>query len=65
MKKTDLKSIDKAELIKSIETKKMELMKLKVSNKVSQIENPIQLRSLRKEIARYATELSRKQIQEI
>lgn len=63
MKPTDIKELSIKELLSSIESKKMTIMKLKISNKVSQLENPIQLRFLRKEVARYSTELRIKESQ--
>jgi large subunit ribosomal protein L29 len=64
MKQTDIKGLSIKDLLSSIESKKMTIMKLKISNKVSQLENPMQLRFLRREIARYSTELKIKETQE-
>ncbi len=63
MEKTDIKILNTIELENSIKIQKLTLMKLKISNKVAQLQNPIQIRNLRKEIARLSTELSTKELQ--
>ncbi|MDO5509646.1 MAG: 50S ribosomal protein L29 [Weeksellaceae bacterium] len=60
-----MKSIDIQELtIEDIQTKleeeKLKYDKLRITHKLSQIENPMQLRSMRRNIARLNTALTQK-----
>lgn len=57
MKAKDIKNLSKEEVKTKLAEKKAEYAKLKLAHKVSPIENPIQLRDLRKTIARLATAL--------
>lgn len=57
MKTIDIKNLNQEEVKAKLAEKKIEYAKLKMSHKISPIENPIQLRELRKTIARLATAL--------
>lgn len=63
MKSVDLKDLSTSDLIARIEELEVKHEKLVLSHKVSQLENPLQIRSGRKEIARLKTELRKKELQ--
>ena len=61
MKKADIKNLSAEDIqIKLAETR-ADFNKLKLSHSISPIENPIQIRDMRKTIARLETELTLKQ----
>ena len=61
MKKADIKNLSAEDIqIKLAETRS-DFNKLKLSHSISPIENPIQIRDLRRTIARLETELTNKQ----
>ena len=61
MKKADIKNLSAEDIqIKLAETRS-DFNKLKLSHSISAIENPIQIRDMRKTIARLETELTLKQ----
>ena len=61
MKKADIKNLSAGDIqIKLAETRS-DFNKLKLSHSISPIENPIQIRDMRKTIARLETELTLKQ----
>lgn len=57
MKAIDIRKLTQEEIKAKLAEKKAEYAKLKLSHKISPIENPIQLREIRKTIARLATAL--------
>lgn len=57
MKAVDIRNLSQEEVKAKLAEKKAEYAKLKLTHKVSPIENPIQLREIRKTIARLATAL--------
>jgi large subunit ribosomal protein L29 len=61
MKKEEIKSFGVDELKAKIAEEKASLDKLKFANSISNIENPMQIRVTRKNIARMSTELTAKQ----
>ena len=58
MKKEDLTGLSIADLVDQIKDNKFKLTKMRLNHKVSDIENPIQIRHTRKLIARLSTELT-------
>ncbi|MDG4946260.1 50S ribosomal protein L29 [Weeksellaceae bacterium KMM 9713] len=60
MKASDIKELTVEDIQAKLEEEKANYEKLRISHKMAQIENPIQLRYMRKTIARLNTELSRK-----
>ena len=61
MKKADIKNLSAEDIqIKLAETRS-DFNKLKLSHSISPIENPIQIRDMRRTIARLETELTLKQ----
>jgi len=61
MKKADIKNLSTEELKIKLKELQISYSKLVLSHKVSPIENPIQIRDLRRTIARLHTEITSKQ----
>ena len=61
MKTAEIKNLSAADLQAKLAEVQAEYTKLKLAHKISPIENPIQIRDLRKTIARLNTELTNKQ----
>ncbi|WP_379968343.1 50S ribosomal protein L29 [Epilithonimonas sp. UC225_85] len=61
MKKADIKNLSKEDLQNQLADAQANYFKLKLAHKISPVENPIQIRDLRKTIARLNTELTNKQ----
>lgn len=65
VKKQDIKELSTEELVQKVKDEKVRYDKLKFAHIVSGIESPISLRHVRKDIARYSTELSNRMKKEI
>ena len=63
MKAVELKDLSVNDLIERIDELDAKQEKLILSHKVSQLENPLQIRAGRKEIARLKTELRKKELE--
>ncbi|WEK69208.1 MAG: 50S ribosomal protein L29 [Candidatus Chryseobacterium colombiense] len=61
MKKADIKNLSAGDIQTQLTEAKVQYQKLKLAHKISPIENPIQIKDLRKTIARLNTELTNKQ----
>lgn len=61
MKKADIKNLSAGDLQTQLADAKTQYSKMKLAHKISPLENPIQIRDLRKAIARLNTELTNKQ----
>ena len=61
MNKADIKNLSIEDLKVQLAEAKANYTKLKLAHKISPVENPIQIRDLRKTIARLNTELTNKQ----
>ena len=61
MKKADIKNLGLEDLKVQLAEAKANYNKLKLAHKISPVENPIQIKDLRKTIARLNTELTAKQ----
>ncbi|ADQ82058.1 50S ribosomal protein L29 [Riemerella anatipestifer] len=61
MKKAEIKNLSVEDLKSKLVEVKATYGKLKLAHRISPIENPIQIRDLRKTIARLETELTNKQ----
>ena len=57
-----LKEMSEAELKSKIEEDELRIKKLKFAHAVSPIENPMNIRGVRKDLARLKTELRKKQL---
>jgi large subunit ribosomal protein L29 len=61
MKKADIKNLSAGDIQTQLVELKAQYQKLKLAHKISPIENPIQIKDLRRTIARLNTELTTKQ----
>lgn len=61
MKQSEVKELSVAELQEELTKAKGAYTDLKMAHAISPLENPIQLRSLRRSIARIATELTQRE----
>jgi large subunit ribosomal protein L29 len=61
MKKADIKNLSAGDIQNKLAEVKTSFNKLKLSHAISPIENPIQIKDMRKTIARLETELTLKQ----
>ncbi|MEO0794736.1 MAG: 50S ribosomal protein L29 [Verrucomicrobiota bacterium] len=61
MKAKDIRELSPEELNKKLRDTRDELVNLRVRKQVGQVENPSQLRSLRRDIARIETILNQKE----
>jgi len=60
MKQSEIKELSTAELQEKLGEMKKSFSDLKLTHSISPLENPIQLRSFRRSIARLATELTKR-----
>jgi large subunit ribosomal protein L29 len=60
MKQQEIKQLSDTDLKSRIVFLEDKLMKLKISHKVTPIENPLQIRALRRTIARLITEMGKR-----
>ncbi|MFK8038967.1 MAG: 50S ribosomal protein L29 [Crocinitomicaceae bacterium] len=63
MKAVELKDLSVSDLIERIDELEVKQEKLILSHKVSQLENPLVIRSGRKELARLKTQLRKKELE--
>ena len=63
MKQVEIKDLSAAELQGKLGELKKTYADLKSAHAITPIENPLQIRSLRRSIARVATELSKRELQ--
>ena len=61
MKQSEVKELSVAELQEELAKAKKAYTDLKMAHAISPLENPIQLRSIRRSIARMATELTQRE----
>ena len=61
MKKADIKNLSAGDIKNQLAALKADYTKMKLAHRFSPIENPIQIRDLRRTIARLETELTNKQ----
>ena len=61
MKKADIKKLSAGDIQNKLAEVKADFNKMKLAHAISPIENPIQIRDMRKTIARLETELTLKQ----
>ena len=63
MKQSEIKELSVAELQEKLSESKKSYSDLKMAHAVSPLENPIQLRTERRKVARLATELTKREQQ--
>lgn len=64
MKQKEVKELSIEELGEKLKSFKKELSEMKMTHAISPIENPMQIKNLRKTVARINTELTSRSIQE-
>ena len=64
MKQKEVKELSIEELGEKLQSFKQELSEMKMTHAISPIENPMQIKNLRKTVARINTELTLRSIQE-
>ena len=62
MKQSEIKELSVAELQEKLSETKKSYVDLKMAHAVSPLENPIQLRSVRRDVARIASELTKRDL---
>ena len=62
MKVAEIKELTKDELLKKIQSAQQDLDELKFKHSLNQLENPLMIRNLRKEVARMKTIFTEKPI---
>lgn len=63
MKQAEIKELSTADLQEKLNEMKKSYTDLQMAHAVTPLENPIQLRSVRRAVARIATELTKREIQ--
>ena len=63
MKQKEIKDLSAAELQEKLNQTKKAYADLKLAHAISPIENPLQIRSVRRTVARLATELTKRELQ--
>jgi len=63
MKQSEIKDLSAAELQEKLSQTKKLYADLKKAHAISPIENPLQIRSIRRTVARLATELTKRELQ--
>ena len=63
MKQSEIKELSTAELQEKLSDTKKTYVDLKMTHAISPLENPIELRSVRRSVARLATELTNREVQ--
>ncbi|MCS3867954.1 large subunit ribosomal protein L29 [Chryseobacterium ginsenosidimutans] len=61
MKQADIKNLSAEEVQAQLADAKVQFSKMKLAHKISPLENPIQIKDLRRTIARLNTQLTNKQ----
>ncbi|TVZ52043.1 50S ribosomal protein L29 [Dokdonia sp. Hel_I_53] len=61
MKQSEVKGLSVAELQEELSKTKRAYMDLKMAHAISPLDNPIQLRGMRRTVARIATELTKRE----
>ena len=62
MKNSEIKELTNQELIERIDAERENLVTMKLNHSISPLDNPLQIRDVRKNIARLATELRQREI---
>ena len=63
MKQSEIKELSVAELQEKLTALQKNYTDLKMAHTISPLENPIQLRDIRRTVARLATELTKRELQ--
>jgi large subunit ribosomal protein L29 len=63
MKQTEIKNLSVAELQEKLAQTQKAYMDMKMTHAISPIQNPLQIRTMRRTVARLATELTKRALQ--
>jgi large subunit ribosomal protein L29 len=63
MKASVIKEMDIQDIAEAIKENEMSLTKKKISHKVAELENPIEIRNIRRTVARLKTELRKRELE--
>lgn len=61
MKTREIKELNNQEILERIETQSEQLVRLKLNHAISPLDNPLQIKEVRRTIARLATELRQRE----
>jgi large subunit ribosomal protein L29 len=62
MKTSEIKELNNKEILERMDTEKERLDRLKLNHAISPLDNPLQIKDVRRNIARLATELRQREI---
>lgn len=62
MKQSEINEMTTEEIVEQIENKEFSLSKMKLTHKVSEMENPLTIRHTRRDVARLKTELRKREL---
>ena len=62
MKNSEIKELTNQELVERLDAERENLVRMKLNHSISPLDNPLQIRDVRKNIARIATELRQREI---
>jgi len=63
MEASVIREMDIQDLVEELKTNELNLTKKKISHKVASLENPIELRKIRRTVARIRTEIRRRELE--
>lgn len=63
MKISDIRDLSTADLVEKFASLKAEYAELRIAHKLAALQNPMQIRGLRKTIARIASEITNRELQ--
>jgi large subunit ribosomal protein L29 len=62
MKTREIKELNNKEILERMDAEKEHLSRLKLNHSISPLDNPMQIKEVRRTIARFATELRQREI---
>ncbi len=62
MKQSEIIKLSDADLVEALETTKQKVNELKMAHTLTPLENPMQIRALRRTVARVNTEISKRNL---
>jgi len=62
MKQSEIINLSDADLVEALESSKQKIAELKMAHTLTPLENPMQIRSIRKSIARMNTEITNRNL---
>ncbi len=61
MKTSEIKELNNQEILERLDAQKEQLVRLKLNHAISPLDNPLQIKEVRRTIARLATELRQRE----